>query len=162
MEQKSFKDVVIGAFIYFLHMLCFLVILCPFGFWKGATERLAKLHDDRSIQTFIGQSRWPFFTFIRKIFFEYIIDGSIFISYPLGILAAFVVWLVLTFQGQFGSGFMLFVAILIGTYYYPLGLSVVRDFVTLLLLPFRKFVNWCVKPANYLEIDMNKKVVEGK
>lgn len=156
MAQKDFKDIVIGAFLYFLHMLIFVVILCPFGFWKGATERLAKLRDDRSIQTFIGKSRWPFFTFIKKIFFEYIVDGSIFISYPLGILCAFVVWLVLTFQGQFGSGFMLWVAILIGAYYYPLYMSVVRDIVTLLLLPFQKFVRWCAKEPQYLDLHMTK------
>lgn len=162
MEQRNFKDVVIGAFIYFVHMLCFLVILCPFGFWKGATERLSKLRDAHSIQTFIGKSRWPFFTFLKKIFFEYICDGTIFISYPLGILSAFVVWLVMTFKGEFGSGFMVFVAILIGAYYYPLYMSVVRDIVTLLLLPFEKFVKWCAKAPQLLDINMTKRVVEDK
>ena len=57
------------------------------------------------------------------------------------------------------GGFLGFVATLVGAYYVPVGLSLARDFFQLLLLPFAKFLSWCRKPAQYMDLNVQKREI---
>lgn len=138
-----------SALAYFFSMLAFILFICPYSFWKGATLRLYKACKNKSLKTFIQSSRWPFLSYCKKIFFEFIIDGMMFISYFVGVIVS----LVALFQGA-GGGFFL---ILIGTYYSPLVFSLIRDFFVLLLLPFQKFLSWVSKPAQQIDVDFHNR-----
>lgn len=138
-----------SAFAYFFSMLAFLLFICPFAFWKGATLRLYKECKNKSLKNFIQSSRWPFLSFCKKVFFEFFIDGTIFISYFIGALIAI--------YCLFDSGAGAFLAILVGTYYSPLFLSWIRDICVLLILPFQKFLSWVSKPAQQIDVDFHNR-----
>jgi hypothetical protein len=56
-----------------------------------------------------------------------------------------------------GAGFGGFLLILIGSYYAPLGLSLLRDIVQLSILPLKKFLSWAKKPAQYMDLKIENK-----
>lgn len=140
-----------SALAYFFSMLAFILFVCPFSFWKASTYRLYKECKSKSLFTFTQTSRWPFFSFLKKIFFEFFIDGFIFISYFIGVIVA----IIALFND---AGFGGFIFILIGTYYSPLFLCWIRDIFVLLLLPFQKFLSWISKPAQQIDVDFHNHV----
>lgn len=155
MEQQEnyqatpgFGNIIVSALVHFLHMLAFVLFICPFSFWKGATIRLYRERQSKHLTSFTSNSRWPFLSFIKILFFGFLIDGSIFFSYILGILVAFVV----LFNG---GGFIGFIGALIIFYYAPVGLSLFRDLCTLFILQFQKFLSWLSKPAQQLDLDIH-------
>lgn len=154
-NNADFGQAIVDALKYFFAMLGFILFVCPFSFWKGATVRLANACKSKSLKTFVHTSRWPFFSFLKKIFFEFLIDGMIFISYFVGALAAIIIFIVTCKHGGFGEGCAAFVGVLILTYYSPLTLSWIRDLCTLLLLPFQKFLSWVAKPAQQIDVDFH-------
>lgn len=145
-NEPVFGKMVGSALAYFFAMLAFILFVCPFSFWKSATMRLYRECKRKTLMNFTGTSRWPFLTFLKKIFFEFLIDGIMFISYFVGVIIVFVILIK-------GGGFIGFLGALIVTYYSPLGLSLIRDVVLLLLLPLRKFLSWVSKPAQQIDVD---------
>lgn len=139
---------IVPALIHFFHMLAFILFICPFAFWKAATIRMAQERENKSLTTFATASKWPFLSFCKKIFFGFIIDGSIFISYFVGILVAIITLFA-------GGGFLGFLGVLIAVYYLPLFFSIIRDTVYVSLLQFTKFLSWVAKPAQQLDIDVH-------
>lgn len=145
----NFGEAIGSALAYFFSMLAFILFICPYAFWKGATLRLYKACKSKSLKTFIQSSRWPFLSYCKKVFFEFIIDGMMFISYFVGVLVA----LFTLFKGEPGACFM----ILVGTYYSPMIFSWIRDLFVLLLLPFQKFLSWVSKPAQQIDVDFHNR-----
>ena len=150
-NQVPLGKMIGSALAYFFSMLAFILFICPFSFWKAATYRLYKECKNKSLFSFTQTSRWPFFSFLKKIFFEFIIDGFTFISYFLGVIVAFVA----LFQD---AGFGGFIGVLIGTYYSPMFLCWIRDLFVLMLLPFQKFLSWISKPAQQIDVDFHNHV----
>ena len=74
----------------------------------------------------------------------------IFITYFLGVLAAFIVWIA-------SKEFWVFFLILCASYYAPIYMSWIRDLCVLALLPFQKFLSWLSKPAQQLDVDFHNK-----
>lgn len=148
-NDPSFGTMIGSALAYFFSMLAFLLFICPFSFWEGAAYRLYTECKKKSLKTMVASSRWPFLSFLKKIFFEFFIDGMMFILYFLGIIVAIVV--------LFQDGFAAFIGALIATYYSPMGLAWVRDLFVLLLLPFQKFLSWVSKPAQQIDVDFHNK-----
>lgn len=158
MEPEEFQKPELGTMVgsalaYFFSMLAFILFICPFVFWEGATYRLYKACKTKSLKTFVHTSRWPMFSFFKKIFFEFFIDGMIFIGYFLGALIA--VCVLIFVDGSFGERFAGFIVVLIVTYYSSIYLSWVRDFCVLALLPIQKFLSWLSKPAQQMDIDFH-------
>lgn len=148
--NPEFGQAVGSALAYFFSMLAFILFICPFSFWKGATLRLYKACKSKSLSKFITTSRWPFFSYCKKVFFEFIIDGFMFISYFVGIIVAFVAL-------AKGAGFAGFIGVLVVTYYTPIGFSWMRDLCVLFLLPFEKFLSWVSKPAQQIDVDFHNR-----
>lgn len=165
MDQYNYNDEanpnlagnVMSAIVYFFTSLVYILFVCPFTFWGAAVTRLANDRDNRRIDTIKCSSRWPYLSFCKRVFFEFAIDGLTFVSWPVGVVAAFVVLITGFAGGLRMASFVPFFGMLVGTYYLPLALALLRDLVTLLLLPFSKFLSWVSKPAQHLDIDMTKK-----
>lgn len=143
-----------SAISYFFSMLAFILFVCPFAFWKSATIRLYKACKSRSLNSFMQQSRWPYLSFIKKVFFDFIIDGTMFIAYFVGALIALYTFFTTVSEG-FDQAFSAFLGILVATYYSPMILALVRDIFVLLLLPFQKFLSWVSKPAQQIDVDFH-------
>lgn len=144
-----------SAVAYFFSMLAFILFVCPFAFWKGATLRLYKACKSRSLHNFVQSSRWPYLTFLKKVFFEFIIDGTMFISYFVGALIALYTFFTTISDYGLAIAFSSFLLTLIGTYYFPMLIALIRDFFVLLLLPFQKFLSWVSKPAQQIDVDFH-------
>lgn len=149
MEQNSasFGSTVVKALLHFLYMIVYVLFLCPFGFWKVAAQRLAIAKENKAIDVDKIKSRWPYFSFCKRILFDFVFDGFIFMSYFIGVLSAFYV--------LFESNFESFIITLIGFYYMPFIISMFRDLTTWALLPIQKFLSWCAKPAQQLDLDVH-------
>lgn len=159
-SYQSLGDNIVSALAYFFKSIVYILFVCPFEFWVAATNRLANDRKNCRIDILKNASRWPYLSFCKKIIFEFLIDGFIFISYFLGAIAALIVLVMSIYNiAKYDlSAWELLkpVGVLILTYYSPLGLSFTRDILTLLLLPLYKFISWVSKPAQQLDIDMRK------
>jgi len=144
--KKSF----VPALIHALYSIIYFLFVVPFDLWVKAVERLAKQKENGSLRISSIDSPWPFLSFIKAILLEFLFDLFIFLSYFIGI--------VLTIYGLFEEGGEALL-ILIAAYYAPLALSAARDFFTILILPIRKFISWCRKPAQYLDLKVEKKEI---
>lgn len=140
---------IVQALIQFFYMLVFILFLCPFNFWKKSVLRLDEARNNGAWDFAESGSRWPYLSFLKAVLLNFLFDGLIFISYFLGVIIAFV----MLFQAGFGA----FIGTLIATYYSPMIISPSRDLFVIIIMPFQKFLSWCARPAQYLEIDMNKK-----
>lgn len=144
-NQKKFGDQIWNALIHFLYnFFVYFLFLVPFALWKKATIRLSDQREKGSLSIAKITGLWPFISFLKAFFFEFLFDGFIFIGYFVGVVFAIYVYNETKKEESL-------LMILAGTYYSPLGLSLIRDFFQLLILPFKKFINWCSKPAQYMD-----------
>ncbi len=150
--EKTFVQQLLNAIKQFFFSLFYLLFIIPFGCWKKAMIRLNENSENSSLSIDKIQTRWPFLTWLKRIFFAFFIDGVTFISYFIGVLIAL--------YGLFTQGFGSFIFIPIGTYYFPPMLAVFRDFVVIMLLPFQKFLSWSAKPAQQLDLDVHNHTPE--
>ena len=157
-QQSPYQQLsqnIVPALVYFFKSLVYILFICPFEFWAAATNRLATGYKNCSLDILKNTSRWPYLSFCKKVIFEFLIDGTIFISYFIGVLAAIGTLIYLMASTKLvGAAFLAFFSILLCTYYAPLGISFFRDLLTLCLLPFNKYLSWVSKPAQQLDIDM--------
>ncbi len=159
-SEPNFGSNVVAALLYFLTSLVYVLFVCPFSFWVAAVNRLATERANCRIDVIRNSSRWPYLSFCKRVFFEFAIDGFTFVGWFAGIIVAFIA-LISGFAGGLGmASFVPCFGILVGSYYLPVALALLRDLVMLLLLPFGKFLSWVSKPAQHLDIDMNKSAVE--
>lgn len=156
--QSELSGNIAGALKYFFSSLVYILFVCPFGFWASATNRLAGDRKNCRLDIIKSNSRWPYLSFCKRVFFEFAIDGFTFISWFLGVIVAIAAFFKgITSHYSFGSSAGLFFGILVATYYLPIAFALLRDIVTLMLLPVYKFLSWVSKPAQYLDIEMRKK-----
>lgn len=93
-------------------------------------------------------SEWPFLSFLKVFFLEFLFDAISFSSYLIGFLIAIYGWI--------DSGeFSMFIGVLLMTYNIPVTIMLTRDMFKILILPFRKYLSWAAKPAQ--ELDLNIK-----
>ena len=116
----------------------------PFDLWRKAVSRLSKQRQEKSLDITKIDTQWPFLSFVKRFTLDFFIDGLIFIV-PL----LMIIILIVGCMDDFLMGLFSF----IGSYFaLPIGFSLMRDFVTLTILPFRKFLSWVSKPAQYVDI----------
>ena len=151
--EKKFNKLFVDALIHFAYnFFIYLLFIVPFDLWKKAIFRLSEARENKSLSINKINSLWPFLSFIKVFFFEFLLDGLIFIIYVLALPVA--VYFAITNEGQ---ELTVFFAALLCAYYSPLCLSLYRDILQLLMLPLKKFISWAVKPAQYLDLTIKNK-----
>ena len=152
MSEKKFTDQIVAALLHFLYnFFVYFLFLTPLDLWKKATVRLAEQREKSTLNITKIIGLWPFLSFLKAFILEFLIDGLIFFSYFIGPIVA--IFYMIKGGGEFSG----LVIILIGTYYYPVGFSLIRDFLQLMILPFRKFLSWASKPAQYMDLEIKNK-----
>ena len=142
--EKSFISQLADAALHFLYRIVYFLFIMPFDLWRKAVARLSKQRQEKSLDITKIETQWPFLSFIKRFTLDFLIDGLIFIV-PL----IMVIILILGCMDDFLMGIFSF----IGSYFVlPIGFSLMRDFMTLAILPFRKFLSWVSKPAQYVDI----------
>ncbi|MGB1120045.1 MAG: hypothetical protein ACPGYR_06075 [Chitinophagales bacterium] len=149
--NNEFKDQVIGALVHFLYtFFVYFLFIVPFDLWKKATVRLSEQKDRGAVNISNITGLWPFLSFLKAFILEFLLDGFIFITYFLGPVAAVII-------GISTEEFWAFFATLVWSYYYPVFLSLIRDFIQIAILPFRKYLDWARKPAQHLDLEIKNK-----
>ena len=149
--NKQFKDQIIGAMTHFLYnFFVYFIFLVPFDLWKKATIRLYEQKNEGTINLSSISGLWPFLSFLKAFVLEFLLDGFIFITYFIGPIIAIINLINTGSPSEF-------ISILIGAYFFPIVLSLYRDFIQIALLPIRKFLDWARKPAQYLDLEIKNK-----
>tara|TARA_Y100000385_G_C12830521_1_gene524323 strand:+ start:64 stop:522 length:459 start_codon:yes stop_codon:yes gene_type:complete len=150
-DQKKLTKQIVSALIHFLYIFfIYFLFIVPFDLWKKATIRLANQKESGGLNISKITSLWPFLSFVKAFILDFLIDGIIFISYVLGLIGGVYIWIE---SGEF----MAFVAFIAGVYISPIGLSLLRDLLQLSILPFKKFLSWASKPAQYMDLEIKNK-----
>jgi len=141
----------LSALVHFLYIFfIYFIFIVPFDLWKKATIRLANQKEKGGLNISKITSLWPFLSFLKTFILDFLIDGLIFILYVLGLIIGIVVWI------QTGE-FRAFISAIAAVYFSPIGLSLLRDLLQLLVLPFKKFLSWASKPAQYMDLEIKNK-----
>lgn len=149
--EKSFKNQILNALIHFLYnFFIYFIFIVPFDLWKRATIRLANQKESGGLSISKITSLWPFLSFMKAFMLDFLIDGIIFILYVIGLIIGIVLWIT---TGEFAS----FLGVIAGIYFSPIGLSLLRDLIQLMTLPFKKFLSWASKPAQYMDLEIKNK-----
>ncbi len=158
-QNAPARETIVSALKYFFSSLIYVLFVCPFGFWMASTNRLANDRKNCNLDIIKNESRWPYLSFCKRVFFGFFIDGMTFISWFIGAIVAVIMFFICIFQGELLTAFLSLIGTLIAVYYLPPSFAFIRDMATLMLLPFTKFLSWLSKPAQHLDIDMNKRNV---
>ena len=151
MSENKLPKQIVSALTHFLYnFFVYFIFIVPFDLWKKATIRLANQKESGGLNISKITSLWPFLSFLKAFILDFLIDGIIFILYVLGLILGIVAWVE---SGEFMS----FIGTIAGVYFSPIGLSLLRDFLQLLVLPFKKFLSWASKPAQYMDLEIKNK-----
>ncbi|MBR1889598.1 MAG: hypothetical protein IJ816_03110 [Alloprevotella sp.] len=138
------------------------ILLIPYNLWVKAVERLALSCNNRSLSLAHIDTPWPFLSFLKRLLLEFLFDMATFLAYILGPLLA--IWRFFSYlsrwgdyEGAFQYAAEGFLAVLLVIYLLPVLFAICRDLFQLLLLPLRKFLNWCLKPAQTFDLNIRKK-----
>ena len=146
-ETFDFNKHFVTALVHFAYnFFVYFLFLTPFNLWAKATVRLAKQKEEGGLSISKITGLWPFLSFLKRFMLDFLIDGFIFITY---ILAPIIFIFVVIKGAPFVESFL---AIIIGGYYAPIWLSLWRDLIQLSVLPFKKFLSWVSKPAQYMDL----------
>lgn len=149
-ENEFIKEMIKALKHFAYHFFIYFLFVMPFELWKKATLRLAEQNEKGDLNISKLKGAWPFLSFLKVFFLNFFIDGIIFIQYILGGFISIFIWIE---TGEFKS-FMTYLAFI---YLSPVLLSLVRDIIQLCMLPFKKFVSWVNKPAQFLNLEIENK-----
>ena len=129
MSDKTLSKQAVSALIHFLYnFFVYFIFIVPFDLWRKATTRLANQRENGGLDLSKNTSKWPFLSFLNTFILDFLIDGFIFMVYVLALPVAIIVMI----SGGFGG----FISTLLAAYFAPVGMSLLRDFLQLLVLPF--------------------------
>ena len=149
--EKNFVNVLLGALLHSIMTILVFIFLLPYKLWVKSAKNLLAQKERNAIDPENIEGFWPFLTYLKRFTFDFWFDACSFLSYFIGVLAALISFFFMVGNG-FGLALASFFVTLVSAYFTPIFVSLSRDFFQILLIPFRKFLNWGSKPAQYLEI----------
>lgn len=151
MSEKKLTEQIASALIHFLYnFFIYFIFIVPFDLWRKATVRLSNQREGGGLDISRITSLWPFISFLKAFILDFLIDGIIFMTYIIAPIVGIIMWIS---TGEF----LAFLAAIGGSYFSPIGLSFLRDFLQLLILPLKKFISWTSKPAQYMDLEIKNK-----
>lgn len=145
--EKKFSEKLIAALIQLLLGIWYIIKL-PYSLWVKSMNNLVAAKENGRMDLNKMTSEWPFLSFLKVFFLEFLFDAISFSSYLIGFLIAIYSWIE---SGEFA----MFIGGLLMTYNIPVTIMLTRDMFKILILPFRKYLSWAAKPAQ--ELDLNIK-----
>lgn len=142
------QQIIIDALIHAIKEIIIFFFVTPYRLWIKACEKLAAQKKNKTLNLSEINSLWPFFTFLKRFNFDFFFDACIVLAYPFGVVFAII--------SLFSFGMREFIVLLVAYYYAPLWIAWFRDLCQVLLIPFRKFLNWGSKPAQYMDLNITK------
>lgn len=148
--KPDFGETLKKATIQFFVGIGYFLFALPFSMWSKSLYKLAEQYENGTLRYCNIESPYPFFVYLKRLFFDFLFYALTFITYPVAII----VMLVIAINGNFAFGLL----VLIGCYYLPIAFVYTRDCLMLfVVMPVRKFLSWLVKPAQYLDLTIDNK-----
>ncbi|MBP5688583.1 MAG: hypothetical protein J6X22_08100 [Muribaculaceae bacterium] len=144
------------AFLHILYQIVYVLFILPYGIWCKAIKRLAAQRENKSLKFSEINSQWPMFTFLKRWFIDFLFDLFIAIIWFVGIYLYFKYEGYKSFKFDFGDGLKMTLYYLYGAYFSVAIISWLRDLFILGLKPLAKFFSWLKKPAQHLDITINR------
>ena len=138
-----------------LHVLITIgrVFVLPLSLWIKSTSKLVAQKQEAALDMNKIDSPWPFFSWVKRWIIDFFFDALAFVSYPLGVITAFITFIItLIYAEDFDLATGSFIISIVSTYFAPLFISYLHDCTVMLLLPIKKIIDWFKKPAQYLEL----------
>jgi len=153
-QTDEMKKDIGTVFKFVLYNLIIYILKLPYALFKKSITRLGLLSKKGLLNITGSGSKWPFLSWLKTYLLDFMFDAIIFLAYVVGYPLIVLGAIYSTFEGvdlQDAAGALVVSAI--GLYFSPIGISIQRDILQLLILPFRKFIDWANKPAQHM--DMN-------
>lgn len=159
MEEKTFFENLTTALAHIFFSIVYILFIVPFDLYAKAAERLAEQRNTESLNIASSKSSWPFFTFLKRVTFDFYFDFATILSWIIAIIVG-----IILFIAGFKSPYRPFEAAMTGLvvslivgYYAPIYFAIARDATLLFfLMPIRKFISWLNKPAQHVDLTMDK------
>ncbi len=149
-EKESFRKLFTDGLVYSLLTIVRYIFVLPWDLWKRAVINMGEQRHKKALNIDGITGFWPFLTFLKRFFIDFLLDACSVLSWIItpiiGVTMAIVI-----------GDFFIFVVSIFSAYYMPVEFAITKDILQLLLIPFRKFLSWGSRPAQYLEMDLNKK-----
>lgn len=156
-NQKNLLYHIGNSMVHFLfNFFIYFLFIVPLDLWKKATISLSTQRDTGYLSISRISGQWPLLTFIKRFFVDFFFNGIIFILYFIGPIAG-VAALILSEEYLGREGYIPCLIIILITYYSPIALSIIREIIILQIMPFKKFLNWVMKPAQYMDLTILNK-----
>ena len=157
MEQNTFsKSLIIDVLKHVLYnIIVYYAFVLPIDLWKKSVIRLHNQRTEGKLKI-DSSKRWPFLSFLVAFFFEFLIDAQIFLCYTLGPIVLLIGFLAGATQ-DFGAALILLFTGTLTLFWTPVLFTLQGEFLRMSLLPIKKFILWCDKPPQHLDIDMRNK-----
>lgn len=152
---------IITAFTHILYQLVYFLFILPFDVWSKALKRLAAQRENKALKFVEIKSPWPMFTFLKRWFIDFFFDMLIAIVWIVGLFflfSDFEKYVTYPFKSSFLDGMTSLSFIYLG-YFSTVAIHLVRDLFILLLKPLGKFFGWLNKPAQHLDITIDKELL---
>ena len=151
LSSKETQESLGKVLIFVLYYAIIYIIKLPYEFFQKATKRLVKLREKGALEIKESKSNWPFLSWYKTYILEFNFDAMAFLAYVIGFPLVIIIGVIAMF-GNGGEGIeIVFVGGLI-CYCVPLATAISRDIFQILILPFRKYIDWAKKPAQHQDI----------
>lgn len=156
------SQTIITAFTHILYQIVYYVFILPFEVWSKAIKRLAAQRENKSLKFVEIKSQWPMFTFLKRWLIDFLFDALIAIIWIIllyNFFKRFDFFVSIPFKDSFGTGMKSLFFSLLAIYTAPVSIHLLRDLFILLLKPITKLLGWLNKPAQHLDITIDKEVL---
>ncbi|MBQ3944449.1 MAG: hypothetical protein II670_02420 [Alphaproteobacteria bacterium] len=156
------SQTIISAFTHILYQIVYYVFILPFEVWSKAIKRLAAQRENKSLKFVEIKSQWPMFTFLKRWLIDFLFDALIAIIWIIllyNFFKRFDFFVSIPFKDSFGTGMKSLFFSLLAIYTAPVSIHLLRDLFILLLKPITKLLGWLNKPAQHLDITIDKEVL---
>lgn len=150
---ERIKENILPALIHVGYSILYLVVILPFDMWVKAIERLAAQKENGALRLSKIGGPWPYLSFLKNLLFEFLFDFGILICWAVGLVDA-IMDLIDGIPAKF------FLIELVTVYYTPIWITLIRDLCQFALLPIRKLLSWLRKPAQYMDLKVEKKDIQ--
>jgi len=146
-NNDNFGKQLVDALLHLLYRLAYFLFILPYDLWRKAVIRLSKQKEGHSLDLVSIKTEYPFLSWFKRFFFEFLIDALTVLSWLL--LLIFFIYI----GGFKHTTFFSVVFSLYVIYWAPVVLAIVRDLVTILVvMPTRWIISLYRRPAKTFDL----------
>lgn len=150
------KELFIKALKFSVLQILKFIFILPFDLWKKSAYKLIAQEENGVLDMSKIEGYWPFLTYLKRFNVDFFYSAMTFLFYPIGVLAALITFCSIV-GDSFGGALLAMISTLFTFYFSPIMWALISDLTQILIIPFRKFISWGSKPAQYMDLEIKNK-----